>query len=84
MHLSKEGIQQAKDASETYERLSDTVKQAISKIQLASLFHHDNQLDAADQTACYAIDLSSGEDEQLRVFGYYRVFGSVHHSEVQA
>ena len=63
MHLSKEGIRQAKDASEIYERLGDTMKQAISTIQFALLFHHYDQLDAMDQAACYATDLSPGKDE---------------------
>ena len=57
MRLFKEGIQQAKEASELYERLGDTVEQAGCLIVLAWLLHGDNQLDDAEEAASHAIDL---------------------------
>jgi len=56
--LCKEGIQRGKEALAIYEQLNDKSGQARSHQLLASLFHYDNQLDAAEGAASRAIDLS--------------------------
>ena len=49
LDLPKEGIQQAKEALEIYERLGDAREQAQCLIQLALLLHSDKQLDAGER-----------------------------------
>jgi len=51
MRHFKEGVQQAKEALEIYERLGDTVEQARCLIELAWLFHEDRQLVGAEEAA---------------------------------
>ena len=51
MGLFKEGTQQAKEASEIYERLGRTVEQARCLIDFASSLHSDGQLDKAEEAA---------------------------------
>ena len=55
LHLHKEGILQAKEASEIYERLNDTVGHVDSLQCLALLFAEDAQVDAAEDAASRAI-----------------------------
>ena len=81
MGLCKEGIEQAREASETFERLGDTTRQAGCLIDLAWLMHDDGQLDAAEEVALRAIDLLPGKGEQVRVCGGHRVLGSIYRSK---
>jgi hypothetical protein len=55
MGLHDEGLQQAKEALEVYERLGETVQQADRSIRLAGLLSGDNQFDAAEEAAFRAI-----------------------------
>ena len=80
LYLYKEGIQQAKEALEIYERLDDVSGQARSLRLLASLLHYDGQLDAAEGAALQAIDRSSGKGEKYEACECYRILGSVYHS----
>ena len=75
--LRKEGIEQAKEASEIYERLTDRLGQANSLIRLARLLHADKQLDAAEEAALQAIDLLPSEGEQFRVSQCHRMLGEI-------
>ena len=81
MGLYKEGIQQAREASETFERLGDTAKQAGRLINLAYVLRDDEQLDAAQQAASRAIDLLPEKGGQLRVCEGHRVLGDVYYSK---
>jgi len=81
MGLCEEGIQQAKEASEIYERLGDTVNQAQCLITLADSLYKDKQLDAAEEAASRAVNLLSGKDEQLRVCQCHRVLGEIYSSK---
>jgi len=81
MDLFEEGIPQAKEASEIYERLGDTVEQAECLVELAWLLYYDEQLDAAEEAASHAIDLLPEEGEQLSVCGCHNVLGAIHHSK---
>ena len=78
MDLHKEGIQQAKEASEIFERLGSTVKQAGSLIALAWALHDDNQLDAAEEAASSAVDLLLKKGQQVLVCRSYRVLGNIY------
>jgi len=93
MRLYEEGIQQAKGASEIFERLGNTAKQAECLIDLAYVLHDDKQLDAAEEAASRAIDLFPDEGEQFQVSKGHRVLGyiygtrgdtekAIHHFEV--
>ena len=58
--LSREGIQQGKEAVEIYERLCDTIGQANCWNHLALALHNDNQLDAASRAI--NLVLEKGQD----------------------
>ena len=81
MGLPKEGIQQAKEALEIYERLSDTVEQAWCLITLAWSLRNDKQLDAAEEAASRAIDLLPEKGKQFRVCQSHRVLGEIYRSK---
>jgi len=82
LDLFEEGIQQAKEASEIFERLSDTVKQASCLINLAwALYDNDEQLDAAEEAASRAIELLPEEGEQRLLSHGHRVLGKIYASK---
>ena len=62
MRLLQGGMQLAKESSETYKRLGDTVEQAQCLIDLACLLHEDNQ---PDDAVSHAIDLLPETGEQF-------------------
>ena len=84
MNLFEEGIQQAREASETFERLGDTIKHAASLIDIAWLLCADHQLDAAEEAASRAIDLLPEKGEQLQLCWGHRVLGTVCKSKREA
>jgi tetratricopeptide (TPR) repeat protein len=77
--LFKEGIHQAKEALEIYERLNDISGQARSLYRLAQLLYGDGQLDAAEETALQVINCFSG-NEQYGVCICYHILGDVYRS----
>ena len=81
MDLLTEGIEQAKEASEIYERLGNTVGQARCLINLAWLLHDDKQLDDAEEIASRAIDLLSEEGEQFQVCRCHQLLGTLYRSK---
>ena len=93
MGLYKEGIRQAKEASEMFEQLGDTANQAQCLIRFAYVLFDDKQLDTAEEAASRGIDLLPEKGEQLRVCQGHRVLGNtslskgdtekaIHHYEV--
>jgi len=76
---SKEGIQQAKEASEIYGQLGGTVEQAASLAFLAQFLLGDNQLAAAEEATSRAIDLLQGREEQFLVCHRHQVLGIIYH-----
>ena len=78
--LYREGIQQAKKASEIFGRLGDAGKQAHCLIVLASLLRREQQLDAAGDAASHAIDLSENRDQHL-LCQCHQVLGAIHQSK---
>jgi len=79
--LYKEGIQQAKEASEIFERLGDTANQAHCLVRLAHSLRSDNQLDAAEEAALRAIDLLPEEGEEFGVSESHRALGHIYRSK---
>jgi len=81
LYLFEEGIQQAEEALEIYERLSDPVAQTECLNTLAYLLYGDGQLDAAEKVASRAIDLLPEEDNQFLVCQCHYVLGDIHRSK---
>ena len=79
--LYEEGIKQAREASENFERLGETVGQARCLIDLAEALFDDGQLDAAGETASRAIKLLSEKGEQHWVCIGHRVLGDIYRSK---
>ena len=79
LHLHKEGIQQAKEGSEIYKRLGDTVGQANCLAVLAWTLYNDQQLDAAEDTALRSIDLFEHQD--YLTCRSHRILGNVYESK---
>ena len=79
--LHEEGIQQAREALEIYERLGDTGKQADCLIKLTSLLSSDKKFDAAEEAMFRAIALLPEEGEQFRFCQAHRVLGDIYQSK---
>ena len=79
--LYEEGIQQAKEASETFKRLGDRVGQASCLMLLASSLLDDNQLDAAEDAVSGMTDLLPGEGREDLVCRSHRLLGLIHFSK---
>ena len=77
--LHKEGIPQAKEALEIYERPNDVQGQALSLHHLTPLLYSDKQYNAAEEAVLRAIDLS-GKGNQFLVSKCYCVLGQICHS----
>jgi tetratricopeptide (TPR) repeat protein len=78
LELYEEGIRQAKEALEHFERTGDTYWQMQCSGDLAWLFLEANQLDAAESVASRAIDLAPEEGQELHVCRLHRVLGSIY------
>jgi tetratricopeptide (TPR) repeat protein len=77
LHLYDEGILQAKESSEIFERLGEASDQADALHRLAWLLYDDDQLDAAEVAASRSIDLLQGDSEQFIVCQGHRVLSDV-------
>ena len=75
--LVKEGIDQAKEASEIFERIGDVGKQVFSLLLLAFALLHDNQLDAAEGVASRAFQLLPGKGEEFLICQSHSVLGNI-------
>ena len=78
MGLREEGMRQAEEASEIFERIGDVVQQAVSLMSLAWLLGEDGQLDAAKEAGSHAIDLLPENGEEILVCQAHRVLGEIH------
>ena len=76
--LFGEGIHQAKEALEIYERIGHTIGQGDSLIKLAWLLHWDKQLNAAEEAASRAIKLLPEKGQEYRVCQYHRILGLIY------
>jgi len=79
--LYKDGIQQAEEASEIFERFGCTANQAHSLIHLAYVLYSDKQLDAAEEAASRAMDLLPEEGSQLWICEGHRTLGEIYGSK---
>jgi tetratricopeptide (TPR) repeat protein len=84
LHLYNEGILQAKESSEIFERLGKASNQADALQSLALLLCKDNQLDAAEVAASRSIDLLQDDSDQFLVCQGRRVLGNVCHFKGEA
>jgi len=81
MRLFKEGIEHAKEASEVYERLGDTVGQVRCLIASAWSLHDDGQLDDAEETTSRAIVLLPEKGEEFLVCQCHHLLGTIYCSK---
>ena len=79
--LFEEGIQQAREAFEIYERLGDTTEQAECLGVLARLLEIDNQLDAAEEAVTRAIDLFPEKGQEIPVCRCQHLLGDIYSSK---
>ena len=75
----KRGILRMIEASEICRRLNDTMEEVNCLLRLARLLAHDNQVDAAEEAASRAINLSD-KPKQSQLYGYHHVLGIVYQS----
>ena len=79
--LCMEGIQEAKESSEIFERLGDTANQATGLIFLGSLLLTDGQLDGAEEAVTRAIDLLPEKGQEFNVCQGHRILGNTYQSK---
>ena len=77
LNLPEQGIQQAKEALEIFERIGETSGELQVLDRLAWLLYGDNQLGAAEDTAFRAINLATEKGQELYVCRFHRVLGKV-------
>ena len=77
MDLREEGLRQANEASEIFQRLGHVVGQAECLVSLATLMC---DLDAAEEAGSHAIDLLPEKGEEYLVCQAYQVLGEIHQS----
>ena len=81
--LHKEGILQAKESLEIFERLNDVLGQAQCLQDIAQLLQSDNQLDAAEEAASRSIDLLP-KSQQFEVCQGHCILGGIFRSKGEA
>ena len=81
MGLYEEGISQAKEESQIFERLGEAVNQAVSLIGLAWLLYDAKQLDAAEEAGSRGIDLLPEHGQELWTCVGHHVLGSIYQSK---
>ena len=81
LRLHEEGIQQAREAAEIYERLGDTIQQANCLSTLVRLLLDDKQLDAAEATASRLLVLIPEKGQELLVCKSHRTLGLIAESK---
>ena len=80
-NLCEEGIGQAREALEIYERLGNTSMQIDCLNKLASLLRNDGQLDAAEEAASRAINLIGENGDPFLLGDSHRALGRVYQSK---
>ena len=80
--LFKEGIGQAREALEIYDRVGGAgSQQGQCLVKLAMLLHEDKQLEAAEEAASRAIKILPEKGQEYRVCRSHRVLGSIYRSK---
>ena len=75
--LHEEGIQQAREALEIYEQRGDAAGQVQGLDSLAWLLLEDKQLDAAENAASRAINLTTEKGQEFFVCHLHRILGKI-------
>ena len=83
LNLYKEGIGQAREALEIFERLGNTVRQASCWDNLALLLHAEDRLDDAEEAALEALRLLPKKGEEFLVCQSHRVLGDIYISKCE-
>ena len=81
LHLHEEGIRQAKEALEIFERSGDTERQTECMNYLAWVLLADEQLDAAENTASRAMNLIPETGQEFLLCRLHRVLGDIYRSK---
>ena len=81
MDQHNEGVQQAREGLEIYERLGHTRGQAQCLDELARMFRDLKQLDAAEETASRAIHLLAETGDQFLVCNSHLILGLIYQSK---
>ena len=76
--FTEEGIHQAEEALEIYERIGDTGKQIYSLIRLAGLLCSNERLDAAEEVASRAMELALERGDNQWDFSCHRLLGDIY------
>ena len=79
--LYKEGIDQAKEALEIYERSGNKQRQARCLNHLARLLYSDKQLGAAENAAIRTIELLPNKGQEFQVCRSHLVLGNIYCSK---
>ena len=79
--LHSEGIDQAKEALEIFERIGDTVGQGRSLITLAWVLYSNSQLNTAEEVASRAIQLLPEKGQEYQVCQSHRILGDIYRSQ---
>ena len=77
LYFYAEGISQAEEALEIYEKLDDTTGQVDSLHRLALLLVKDNQADAAEHASSRAIGLPSDGPSQSQLYEHHHIIGHI-------
>ena len=79
LRLNGEGIRQAREALEIYERIGEIDGQILGLDSLAWVLYEDKQLDAAENAASRGIDLISakGKGQEFFVCQFHRILGKI-------
>ena len=78
--LCEEGIPQAREALDIFGRLGGNREQVHCSLILASLLGEVKQLDAAEEAAAHAMDLSKNRDKR-KVGQCHRILGYIHQAK---
>ena len=76
--LLKEGIGQAREALEIYERVGCAGRRGDCLVRLALLLHDDKQLDTAEEAASRAIKILPEKGQEWRVCESHRILGKIY------
>ena len=79
--VNEEGIRQAKEALEIFERVGDVVGQVNLLSVISWLLFNDKQLDAAKDAASCAIGLASEKGQEYLICRLHRFLGLVYRSK---
>jgi tetratricopeptide (TPR) repeat protein len=78
--LYKEGIPQAKEALEIFERIGNTEWQLHCSNDLTRLLFNDNQLEAAEDVAFRAIGFATEKGQDISICRLHQVLGNIYSS----